>query len=201
MTEPSAREHLLDVAERHFTRHGLTGVRLRDLAQDAGLHHATLYHHAPGGKTQLYAEVMARALRRHEVNLTARLAQHQGDLRAQLLAVAQWVLMNPAGNHTRMLTTDLPRLPPAEAERLAGLAYRGLIGPVASALSAAARRGEAALPAGRAEVVAGGLLAALQALQAAHERYPGPHAALDEAATFIDVLLHGLAPRGATPGG
>lgn len=193
---PSPREKLLDAAERLFTLHGLAGVRLRDLEQAAGLHHATFYHHVPGGKTQLYIEAMDRALARHEAALGERLEAHDGDLRAQLFAVAEWVLTNPAGNHTRMLSTDLPRLPPDSAERLAQRAYRGLVGPLALALRQARERGEASFPENLAEVIAGGLLASLQALQAAHNRYPGAAPALTQAQAFIDVLLDGVRPRG-----
>lgn len=192
---PSAREKLLAAAERLFSEHGFAAVKLRDLEQAAGVHHATFYHHAPGGKVQLFVEAVERLNARHEAALNARVREHYGDLRAQLRSAADWLLANPVGNHTRLLSTDLAALPEDVGQRLARQAYAGVVGPLADALRDARAQGHAELEDDFAEVVAGGLLAALQALQAAHARYPGPLSAQQQAHRLIDVLLHGLTPR------
>ena len=45
MARPSARERLLDCAERLFAEHGLRGVSLRAINADAGLSPAALHYH------------------------------------------------------------------------------------------------------------------------------------------------------------
>jgi AcrR family transcriptional regulator len=189
------RERLLAAAEELFTEHGFAAVKLRDIAQAAGLHHSTLYHHAPGGKVQLFGEAMGRNLSRHAAALDERLRAHDGDLRAQLQACAAWVLGNLAGNHTRMLTTDLPNLPDDTAQQLAAQAWRGTVGPIARALEQARARGEINADDEAIWVVAGALLVSLQSLRTAAARYPGPESAETQADRLLDVLLDGLRPR------
>ena len=50
----AARERVLDVAEALFAERGLARVTMREIAHAACMRHASLYHHAPGGKEQLY---------------------------------------------------------------------------------------------------------------------------------------------------
>lgn len=54
--QPSeAHERVLYAAERLFAECGYHTVTVKDVAKAAGIHHASLYHHAPGGKAQLFA--------------------------------------------------------------------------------------------------------------------------------------------------
>jgi len=193
-----ARDRLLEVAERLFSEHGYAAVKLRDVAQAAGLHHSSLYHHAPGGKAQLFGEALEHGLGRHSLALRARMDAARGDLRAQLHAAATWVVANPAGNHTRMLASDLPNLPAETATRLATLAWHGVVGPLAEALHAARDRGEADLDDQDTWMVAGALLSALQGLQTASAAFPGPDPVEQRAQRLVDLLLDGI--RAGDPG-
>lgn len=56
-----SRRRILDAAEQAFARRGFEGARLRDIAQEAGVHHA-LVHHYYGDKRGLFKEVVQRAL-------------------------------------------------------------------------------------------------------------------------------------------
>ena len=58
-----SRRRILDAAEDAFSRRGYDGARLRDIAQDAGVHHA-LVHHYYGDKRGLFEAVLDRGLRR-----------------------------------------------------------------------------------------------------------------------------------------
>jgi AcrR family transcriptional regulator len=58
-----SRRRILDAAERAFSLRGFAGARLRDIAQEAGVHHA-LVHHYYGDKQGLFAEVVKRGLGR-----------------------------------------------------------------------------------------------------------------------------------------
>lgn len=194
------RERLLDAAERLFGEHGYAGVKLRDLAHAAGLHHSTLYHHAPGGKTQLFAEATERSTARHAAALRATL-ETDAPLRERLRRAARWVLANPPANHTRLIASDLDQLPPDVARALGGAAWDGLIVPFADALQREADAGRARFDTGKTATLAGGLLAALQALQSAHGRFAGPDddSAAAHADALIDVLVDGLRPRPDDP--
>jgi len=52
-------EHILDAAERLFSRHGFYGVTLKDVASEIGVHH-TLINYYFDDKKQLFDEVFAR---------------------------------------------------------------------------------------------------------------------------------------------
>src|SRR5262245_20632140 len=61
-----SRRRILDAAERAFALRGFGGARLRDIAQEAGVHHA-LVHHYYGDKRGLLQEVISRGLSRISV--------------------------------------------------------------------------------------------------------------------------------------
>lgn len=57
----SARDKILDCAERLFARRGYSGVGLAEVAEAAGLSKSSLFHHFRG-KTALHAAVVGRIL-------------------------------------------------------------------------------------------------------------------------------------------
>lgn len=64
-----SKKRILDAAERAFALRGYDGARLRDIAQDAGVHHA-LVHHYFTDKRGLFTEVLSRGM--------AQLSEFQG---------------------------------------------------------------------------------------------------------------------------
>ena len=62
-TPEESQRRILDAAERAFALRGFGGARLRDIAQEAGVHHA-LVHHYFGDKRGLLEEVTRRGLSR-----------------------------------------------------------------------------------------------------------------------------------------
>lgn len=197
-----ARERVLATAERFFHERGYTGVTMQELASALGMKTASLYHHAPGGKQELFVEVMERSLERHRAGLTRALAGARGDLRAQLMAAMRWLLSQPTMNLERMMTSDFPALPRRIAARLERRVYECLHGPLREALNEAERAGQARRV--HADLIAGALLSWANAIgfsTPVHATRTPPAEAL--ASMLVDVLLLGLLPREAepTPGG
>lgn len=187
-----AREQVLAAAERLFAVKGYAGTTLRDIATAVGIRHASLYHHAPGGKEELFVEVTERALRRHRDGLERALISAPACLRGQLYAVADWLLTHAPMDLIRMAHADMPAIDAAQAERLSLLALESLILPVHQALRAAAARGDVADH--DLGVVAGGLVGMIESLHA----IPDSSLARDGrtrsefAHRLIDVMLDGL---------
>jgi AcrR family transcriptional regulator len=144
MLNSEARERVLEAAEQLFAEKGYAAVRLKDVAEAAGIRHATLYHHVPGGKEALYVEVTERALERHRRGLTEAISAYHGDLRAQLIAVADWLLSHPPVDFVRMRQSDMPTIDAGTAARLSQMALDALIAPIAVAFAEAGERGELA---------------------------------------------------------
>ena len=187
-----AREQVLAAAERLFAVKGYAGTTLRDIATAVGIRHASLYHHAPGGKEELFVEVTGRALQRHRDGLAHALASAPACLRGQLYAVADWLLAHAPMDLIRMAHADMPAIDAAQADRLSLLALESLILPVEAALHAAADRGEVADR--DLGVVAGGLVGMIESLHAIPDgnlaRQGRTRA--EFAHRLIDVMLDGL---------
>lgn len=190
-TASAPRERVLAAAEALFAEKGLGPVTLRQIAARAGIHHSSLYHHVPGGKADLFVEVMERIFARHAAGLAAA-SSAAPDLRAQLYAAADWLLAQPPVDLVRMQYVDMPELGQAQVERLTGLAYSALQAPLAATLAAARARGEIAHD--DLDLISGGLVGTIQSLHAVAEAVAGkPRRAM--ARRLIDVFLDGLRPR------
>jgi AcrR family transcriptional regulator len=195
MPEPTipseARERVLQAADRLFAERGYTAVTIKDIAAAVGIRHASLYYHVPGGKEQLYIEVTERNLAQHRAGLTGAINQYDGDLPAQLNAVADWLLTHPPMDLVRMIYSDMPAIDPSEAMRLSQLALDSLIEPITTALAQAQERGE--IDHDDLGLVAGGLLGMIESLHAI------PATVLTQnrqvmGYSLIRVMLRGLSP-------
>lgn len=89
------RAGIVDAAFRRLAQHGFEGLRLRDIAADVGLHHATLLHHLPDKQALVAAlveHVMARfaaadaAEAADVASPVARLRAHHRAIRARFAA-------------------------------------------------------------------------------------------------------------------
>jgi len=186
-----ARERLLDVAEQLFVERGLARVTMREIADAAGVRQASLYHHAPRGKAQLYREVFERMIAHHQVGLEAAVRAAGPRLRPRLRAVADWYVGQAPMNFLRTMTSDMPALGDEESAALAGPAYAALMRPITAVFREAMRVGEARRfdP----DLLAGSLLAILDAVAFAAGRSYGRQDRRTLAHAMIGVLLDGLA--------
>lgn len=187
-----ARERVIEVAERLFAQKGYAAVTLRDIANELGIKHASLYHHAPGGKEELYIEVMERTLRRHNAGLTAAIGGAAPDIRARLRAAADWLLSQPPMDLVRMVYSDMPEINAAHAHRLSEKAFEMMITPIRVALEMAQIRGE--IRHHDVGLIAGGLLGMLESLHAVPQQaFEGPrHSRQWMAYELVDVMLDGV---------
>jgi len=190
-----ARERVIEVAERLFAQKGYAAVTLRDIAGQLGLKHASLYHHAPGGKEELYIEVMERTLRRHNAGLTAAITTAAPDIRARLRAAADWLISQPPMDLVRMVYSDMPEINAEHARRLSENAFEMMIAPIGLALETAKGRGE--IHHHDTGLVAGGLLGMLESLHAVpQEAFDGTRRSRQWMAyELIDVMLDGVRRR------
>lgn len=118
------RVRILDAAAELFSTHGYAAVRLRDIAAVVQMRHASLYYYAPGGKAQLYIEVMERALKQRRHGITRAIEETSDDLSLRLRAVAFWLLAQPPLDLLRMAHADMPEISDDHAHNLMRLAYQ-----------------------------------------------------------------------------
>jgi AcrR family transcriptional regulator len=140
--QSNKRTRILDAAEQLFSDRGYDSVSVRDIAVQVGVNHATLYHHFPRGKEQLYIEVMERTLAAHRDGLTLAIAGAEADLTAQFYAVVEWLVMQPPPDLAHMQRAEAHALDPAAAERLQALVYESMTSPITAALGQASEAGQ-----------------------------------------------------------
>ena len=127
---PEARERVLSVADRLFTERGYQAVTLRDIAQEVGIRHASLYYHFPHGKEELYVEVTARRMQRYREGLEQAIQAVGTDWQAQLRAAANWLLSQPTMHLGRMLQSDVRAISEEAAEQLRIIIFESLLKPL-----------------------------------------------------------------------
>ena len=186
-----ARERVLLVAERLFSERGYSSVTLRDIANELGIRQASLYHHVPGGKEQLFVEVTERGLDRSRVELERVVAEAGNSLCGQLSAAAQYLISQPPFDLARMIRSDMPAISEVHARRLTRMALDSLVMPIELAFRAARERGDHMMPHDR--LLAGAFLAIIETIQVS-QRF-SPMSAEEMAERMIDVMLNGLRPR------
>jgi AcrR family transcriptional regulator len=184
-----ARERVLDAAELLFAGRGYASVTVKDIAQAVGIRHTTLYHHAPGGKAQLFIEVTERHLQRHRDGIEHAIRNTGGDVRQSLYAIADWLLSQPPLDFMRLTRLDLETMPHGEALRIAQLALDSTIEPIARVLAQAQVRGE--IHHADIGLVAGGIFGMIESLHMIPDHAAQPSRAA-MARVLIDTFLDGL---------
>ena len=127
-----ARERVIIVADRLFTERGYQPVTLRDIAQEVGIRHASLYYHFPQGKEELFVEVTARRMCQYREGLERAIQVVSPNWRDRLYAAAYWLLGQPPMHLGRMLQSDMRLISDEAAERLRLIVYESLMTPLAA---------------------------------------------------------------------
>lgn len=189
-----SRVRVLDAAEALFAKRGYAAVRLQDIADAVQIRHASLYYHMPGGKEQLFIEVMERHFLRLRDGLENVLSGAPDDLREQLRAVAGWLALQTPIDLARIFNADMLEIDRTHAKRLSLLAYDAVREPIAGALRGAAAHGLVEVP--DIDLAAIALIGILQSVHAMPLTYVHDDQHLVETAQAIaDLLLNGLLKR------
>ena len=191
MTEQrsQARERVLQAAETLFMKRGYEAVTVKDIAKAAGIHHASIYHHIPGGKADLFVEVTTRHLQQHQRGMQDAIRAGHNDLHAQLMGIAAWLLSQPPLDFIRLTNSDLPSIDKEAAEKINNLAYEAVLVPIAAVLEQARVKGVVDHP--NLGNVAGAILNSIEGLHAVPDEYI-PNSRLDMAEELIAVFIRGV---------
>ena len=123
-------------------RRGYAGVTLLDVADDLRIKQASLYYHAPGGKIDLFEQVVRYALHRHKRGFARAIGNAPDTARGKLERIIDWLVTQPPMPLVRILYDDLVHLPDNKREELANLAQISLYDPIRETFAAAIERGE-----------------------------------------------------------
>jgi len=132
--------HIAATAARAFLAKGFQGVSLRAVARDLGIQAASLYHHCPGGKAELYARSLEWFLDGYAERLSA--ARGRAAFPESILRMAVFTLGENHVDIRRIVTADLPNLPAREREALNAAVHDVLLRPFVQEFEAAKRSGK-----------------------------------------------------------
>lgn len=185
----NARERVLKAAEELFVKRGYEAVVIKDIAKAAGIHHASIYHHVPGGKSSLYIEVMKRHMQRYREGMQAAITSSEEDLRIQLQSIAAWIISQAPVNVIRLANSDLPAIEDAEASVISDYAFAATLIPILQVLEAAQNRGE--IRSDNLGHVAGAIFSSFETIHAIPDQY------LDQsrqsiANHIVEVFIRGI---------
>ena len=187
------RERVLQAAQALFQQKGYQGVSIREIARAAGIREASLYYYAPGGKEQLYVEVVRRELESYRQGLTQAIRTASPTAHDQLTAVAIWLLDQPPPPLVRLFDIDRHFLSDEHAQQLLTLATQSLYAPRAHVFRNATLRGE--IQGHDPVLLAGQFLASVHGMQ--HARMAGLVIGDTDqlAQQVVDLFMHGVAKR------
>lgn len=185
-------ERLLDVAENLFTKRGYASVKLRDIADEIGIKHASLYYYAPKGKQEIFIKVMERNFKRHHDGITSAIQNAGDNIRQQMYAVAKWLVSQPPIEMLRMTEADIHEIDPKNAAYLMNLAYDALRIPIVSALAKARQKAE--IRPMDLDLAAMGLVSLIGSIHQIPASY-NQEIRLQTAHLFVDMLFDGWRAR------
>ncbi|MFP4330840.1 MAG: TetR/AcrR family transcriptional regulator [Alkalispirochaetaceae bacterium] len=188
----SSRDLILDTAEQLFVEKGYRGVRLKNVAELVGIRQASLYYHFPGGKRELYAEVMRRSFARKQAGIREAIRQAGSHWRDQLDGATRWLLSQTLYDYRRMVQSDLPELAREDADRLAQEAYTALHQPIEEVFALGSQQEGLLLP--QRGMMSGSFIAIIDGILTIPD-FALSRTRLDLAREMIEILLNGLRPR------
>jgi AcrR family transcriptional regulator len=192
LPDNDTRQRILDAADELFSKRGYAAVTLRDIATAVKMRQPSLYYYAPGGKEQLFMQVMERNYTRHRQGLEHSVSSTQPNLYERLLAMAHWLLSQPPVDYTRVMFSDVHSLKPEDADRLMTFANSSLIEPIEAVIKEAMHNGELAVE--DSDTAAHMFLALVEALHAIPE-HKTPTTRLETAKQVIELMLYGWLKR------
>ncbi len=188
----NTRDLVLAEAERHLALKGYLGLSLRDIAADAGIRKASLYHHFPGGKDELVQQVIERALDRSGAAFREAL-DSSTDTRTRLHTLAQWYLSEDR-QADRAFRESSEHLDDTAGAIIDERFIRTLLAPVRQVLVDGVTRGD--LRDHDADMSAFLVLSLLTDMNAlAHSPFGKRHTSGELADTLVDLLFNGISAR------
>lgn len=190
-TNTESRERVLSVAERLFTERGYQAVTLRDIAQEVGIRHASLYYHFPNGKEEMYVAVTERRMQHYRMGLEGVIREAGSDWREQLRAAANWMLAQPTMYLGRMMQSEMRSISEAEAEQLRVIVFASLLLPLEAVFRTALANNTDERKRQRGATLAGMFLSLIEGIDNLPPAYVAgsKHELVD---VVLDVMVNGI---------
>jgi AcrR family transcriptional regulator len=188
-----SKERLLEVARRMFHQRGYNAVSMNDIARELNMRKASLYHHVPNGKEELFVEVSRRQFEEHREGLSEATERADKDIRSQLQAAMSWFVANAPLGLLAMLQSDMPAISDASEALLNFESRRCLWMPLRRIFEEAQTSGE--ITGGNPDSMTGAFLSLMDGLTYIGTSGRTPETMEQMGVHLLDMILFGLLPR------
>ena len=182
---------------------GYESIKLRHVADELGVRSASLYYYFPGGKQEMFQQVLRRAMNRMKAGLEEAIASASEDLEKRLVAAAHYFLSQPKLDLFRMLESDLDHVDPRDRREVSSMLYEALQMPLIAVFSDAVSLpqpgSEAAHVTPSPQLMAGTFLSGIQAIHHLRADFNIPVSKQSMAAQVCAVLAAGVIALVRTP--
>ncbi|MDD3022245.1 MAG: TetR/AcrR family transcriptional regulator [Alphaproteobacteria bacterium] len=176
---------ILEKASDLFFSKGYKATSLQELAEGMGIKAASLYYYFPGGKEEIYIEVLKTRLTKYKEQIQKLADEHQ-SLEIFFKQYAHWFINQPVMNMSLISQMDMPHLTPYGS----GIVMNTVRDSIFSPLQNVVRTHSVLIKDIDAMRIVGIYLTLLNGMSMSlKEGYVKPDKLVDE---FMEVLLRGL---------
>lgn len=128
------RAQIIEMAESLFFNKGYKATSLQELGDSLQMKPASLYYHFPGGKEEIYLEVLRNRLEKYREQVY-QMRQASPDLEGFLRSFAIWFIAQPPMNMSLISQMDMPHLTPRAKGEVMQLVSSSIFAPLRESLA------------------------------------------------------------------
>lgn len=128
------KTQIIAVAEKMFFSNGYKATSLQEIADSMQMKPASLYYHFPGGKEEIYVEVLRNRLEQYREQVHA-MKNNCPDLETFLKSFAHWFIQQPPMNMSLISQMDMPHLTPLAKQTVMQLVSSSIFSPLRETLA------------------------------------------------------------------
>lgn len=123
------RAEIVAKAESLFFSNGYKATSLQDIGDALAIKAASLYYHFPGGKEEIYLEVLRSRLEKYKAQLEE-MNRNSSNIEDFLRAFAYWFIAQPTMNMQLIAQMDMPHLSEKGKMVASGLVTSSIFAPL-----------------------------------------------------------------------
>jgi len=128
------KTQIIEVAEKLFFSNGYKATSLQEIADMTKMKPASLYYHFPGGKEEIYVEVLKTRLTKYREQVYTMKEQCE-NLETFLKSFAHWYIQQPPMNMSLISQMDMPHLTPLAKQTVMQLVSASIFTPLRETLA------------------------------------------------------------------
>lgn len=127
------REKIITIAQNEFLHHGYKYASLTKIAELTAIKPASIYHHFPKGKEEIYLTALQAQLEQYQKVLSCLLLTST-NLDSYLISFAEWYAEQPPMNMQIITQMDMPALSKRGRDKVNDIIFQNIFMPLNNAI-------------------------------------------------------------------